>query len=67
VAPIPLFTFSWRGFVLACVLASVVTTIARLVLFPFVPVQIICMFTFFVVTGIALLAGLLIHISRPAG
>jgi hypothetical protein len=67
VAPIPLYTFSWRGFVLACVLASVVTTIARLVLFPFVPVQIICMFTFFVVTGIALLAGLLIHISRPAG
>lgn len=66
-APVPLYTFSWRGFVLACVLASGVTTFARLLLFPFVPVQIICMFTFFVVAGLALLAGLLIHLRQPAG
>ena len=64
VAPVPLFPFSWRGFVLACALASGVTTVARMLLFPFVPVQIICMFTFFVVTGIALLAGLLLHIRE---
>jgi hypothetical protein len=51
----------------ACALASGVTTIARLLLFPFVPVQIICMFTFFVVTGIALLAGLLLQLRQPAG
>jgi hypothetical protein len=64
VAAVPLYTFSWRGFVLACALASVVTTLARLFLFPFVPVQILCMFSFFVGTGIALLGGLLIHVRQ---
>ena len=64
VNPVPPFRFSWRGFALACALASVVTTISRLVLFPFAPMQVICMFTLFVVAGITLLAGLLTHINR---
>ena len=62
--PGPLFNFSWRGFALACAVATVVTTIARMVLFPFVALQVLLMFTFFVVVGIALLAGLVSHISR---
>jgi len=52
VVPGPPFKFSWRGFVLACAVATFVTTISRLVLFPFVLVQIGIMFTFFVVVGI---------------
>jgi hypothetical protein len=64
VAPGPPFKFSWRGFALACALATVVTTISRLVLFPFAVLQVTLMFTFFVVAGIALLTGLLIHSSQ---
>jgi hypothetical protein len=64
VVPGPPFKFSWRGFVLACAVATLVTTISRLVLFPFVLVQIGIMFTFFVVVGIILLVGLLNHVSR---
>ena len=60
-APAPPFQFSWRGFVLACALASVVTTIARMVLFPFAFVQILCLFTMFLVAGLFLLTGLLMH------
>lgn len=64
VAPVPPFKFSWRGFVLACAMAGAVTTISRMVLFPFAPIQAIFMFTLFVVGGIALLAGLLTHASQ---
>jgi len=42
-----------------------VTTLSRLLLFPFAGLQVILMFTLYVVVGIALLAGLLTHISRP--
>ena len=64
VAPGPPFRFSWRGFALACVMATVVTTISRMFLFPFALGQVLLMLTFFVVVGIMLLAGLLIHISH---
>jgi hypothetical protein len=59
--PAPPFRFSWRGFVLACTLATGVTTLARLLLFPAVPLQMIFMLTFYVASGILLLAGLLLH------
>lgn len=61
----PPFAFSWRGFVLSCAVATVVTTVSRLLLFPFVPLQILLMFTLYVVTGLALFAGTLRYISRP--
>lgn len=64
--PAPPFQFSWRGFMLACALATGVTTLARLLLFPAVPLQMICMLTFYVVSGVALLAGLLLHARRQA-
>lgn len=59
------FAFSWRGFVLSCAVATIVTTLSRLLLFPFVPLQILLMFTLYVVGGLALFAGTLFYISRP--
>ena len=53
-----LFQFSWRGFALACAVATVVTVVARFFLFPFVLWQIGIMFTFYVVSGVLLLIGL---------
>lgn len=64
--PAPIFTFSWRGFFLAGVVATVVTTLARAVLISFAELQVLVMFTFYVLTGIVLLAGLLTHIRRPS-
>jgi hypothetical protein len=64
VSPGPPFQFSWRGFALACAMATAVTTISRMFLFPFALVQVLLMFTFFVVVGIILLAGLLIHVGH---
>lgn len=61
----PPFAFSWRGFVLACAVATVVTTISRWLLFPLALLQVLLMFTFYVVTGLALFAGTLRYISRP--
>ena len=65
-ASAPLFRFSWRGFVWACAVATVVTTLSRLLLFPFAMVQVLFMFTFYVVSGIALLAGLLTYAGHPS-
>jgi len=62
VAPGPPIQFSWRGFIMACALATIVTTISRLLLIPFAMVQVVLMFTFYVVTGIGLLAALLTYI-----
>jgi hypothetical protein len=59
------FAFSWRGFVLSCAVATVVTTVSRLLLFPFVPLQVILMFTLYVAAGLALFAGTLRYIGRP--
>ena len=61
----PPFAFSWRGFVLAGALATLVTTVLRWLLFPFVLWQALFMITFYVLTGLALLAGTLAYISRP--
>jgi hypothetical protein len=60
-----LFEFSWRGFVLSCAVATVVTTLSRRLLFPFAPLQIALMFTLYVVAGLALFAGTLRFIGRP--
>ncbi len=65
VASGPPFKFSWRGFMLACALATVVTTMSRWLLLPFALVQAVFMFTFYVVTGIVLLMALLRYISQP--
>jgi hypothetical protein len=59
-----LFRFSWRGFALACAVATCVTTLSRLLLFPFALVQIGIMFTFYIVVGVGLLAGLVNHVRR---
>jgi hypothetical protein len=64
VSRVPPFAFSWRGFVLACAMATVVTTVARLLLFQFAPIQMLLLFAFSIVTGLALFAGTLAYISR---
>lgn len=63
-APGTPFHFSWRGFALACLVATSVTTLSRLFLFPFALMQVGLMFTFFVVAGVLLLGGLLNHVRR---
>jgi len=65
VAAGPPFSFSWRGFVAACTVATVVTMVARWLLFPFALWQIAFMFTFYVLAGLALLTVTLVHIRRP--
>lgn len=68
VAPVkgPPFVFSWRGFVAACVVATSVTTMCRLLLFPFAWLQMASLFTFYVVAGLLLLAGSMRYSLRPA-
>jgi hypothetical protein len=61
----PPFTFSWRGFVAACVVATTVTTVCRLLLFPFAWLQMALLFTFYVVAGLLLFAGSIRYILRP--
>jgi hypothetical protein len=61
----PPFVFSWRGFVLAGAAATIVTTVSRWLLFPFALWQVLFMFTFYVLAGLALLAGTIAYISRP--
>jgi hypothetical protein len=61
----PPFPFSWHGFVLACVVATTVTTICRLLLFPFAWLQVASLFTFYVVAGLLLFAGSIRYILRP--
>ncbi len=53
----PLFTFTWRGFVLACGVATAVTATSRLVLFPWAGIQVLLMFSFYVITGLILFIG----------
>ena len=61
----PPLAFSWRGFVLACAVAATVTTICRLLLFPFAWLQVISLFTFYVVAGLLLFAGSIRYSVRP--
>ncbi len=57
------FHFSWRGFILAGALAVTVTTLSRLVLFPFAPLQILVMFSFYAMAGLLLFAGTLLYVA----
>jgi hypothetical protein len=60
------FVFSWREFVLACAVATVVTTVSRLVFFRFAPFQILLMFSFYVVAGLLLFAGAVTYAVNTA-
>ena len=61
----PAFAFSWRGFVLACAVATSVTTICRLLLFPFAWLQVASLFTFYVIAGLLLFAGSIRYSLSP--
>jgi len=63
----PPFGFSWRGFVLACVVATAVTTVSRLVFFRFAGLQVVVLFSFYVVAGLGLFAGSLIYAGALSG
>lgn len=65
-APKPVVRFSWGGFVQACALATFVTTVSRLVLFPFAGLQVLVMFTLYVLAGLALLTGLLTYAGQSS-
>jgi hypothetical protein len=54
-------SFSWRGFVFACAVATGITTLSRLMFFRFAPIQILLMFSFYVVTGLCLFAGAVMY------
>ncbi|MGO8679263.1 MAG: hypothetical protein ACLQVX_25765 [Limisphaerales bacterium] len=58
--------FSWRGFCLCFILATAVTTAARLWLHQFVGAQIAVFFSFYVITGLALLVGAVLYASGHA-
>jgi hypothetical protein len=62
----PPFAFSWRGFILACAVATSVTTVCRLLLFPFAGLQVAALFTFYVLAGLLLFAGSIRYSLRPA-
>jgi hypothetical protein len=62
----PPFAFSWRGFVLSCAVATTVTTTCRLLLFPFAWLQMVSLFTFYVVAGLLLFAGSIRYSVKPA-
>jgi len=64
-ATVPPFAFSWLAFVFACTVATTVTVVSRWLLFPFAAWQILFMFTFYVLAGLALLTVTLVYISRP--
>lgn len=57
--------FTWRGFILCFVLGTVVTMLARWLLKPFALVQIMIFFTFYTITGLALLFGAILYAAKP--
>jgi hypothetical protein len=57
-------TFTWRGFFLCCGLATAVTTVSRLVLFPVASLQVVVLFSLYVVLGLVLLAGAILYASK---
>jgi hypothetical protein len=61
------FVFTWRGFVLAGAVATVVTTFSRLLLFPFASIQVLAMFSFYVLAGLFLFVGSVIYAWRLPG
>jgi hypothetical protein len=62
-----LLAFTWRGFVLACAVATVVTTVSRLLLFPFALLQALVLFSFYVLAGLLLFTGSVIYAGRLRG
>jgi len=61
------FVFTWRGFLMACAVATGVTTISRLLLFRFASLQILLFFSFYVVAGLVLFVGSLIYAGAFGG
>ena len=59
--------FSWRGFVLACAVATFVTTLCRLLLFRFALIQVVFLFAFYVAAGLLLFAGSIRYSLGPLG
>ena len=60
----PPFTFTWRGFVQACLVGTAVTTVCRLALIRFASIQVMLLFSFYVVAGLMLFAGTLLYIGK---
>jgi hypothetical protein len=60
----PAPAFIWRGFVVCVGVGTLVTTVARLFLYPFVTIQIALFFSFYVLAGVALLVGAGLYASR---
>ncbi|HZR17164.1 MAG TPA: hypothetical protein VFE51_07540 [Verrucomicrobiae bacterium] len=58
-------SFGWRGFVLCFLWATLVTVTARLLLHRFALLQIAVFFSFYVLTGIALLIGAVVYAFGP--
>jgi hypothetical protein len=56
--------FTWRGFFFCFGLATAVTTAARIWLHDFAAVQIMFFFSFYVITGLALLIGAMLYAFR---
>jgi hypothetical protein len=56
--------FTWNGFCLCFVLATLVTALARLWLYRFAVFQIAAFFSFYVLAGLALLAGTILYVLR---
>jgi hypothetical protein len=60
------FSFSWKAFLALSVVVTLVTTAARALLMPLVAFQVLGFFTFYIVTGLLLLAALIAHgFARP--
>ncbi len=57
----PPLCFTWRGFLLAGAVATGVTTVSRLLLYRFAPLQILSLFSFYILAGLLLFAGCLIY------
>ncbi len=57
-----LFCFTWPGFLQACAVATLVTSLSRLALFRWAPLQIIGLFSFYVLAGLALFIGSLLYV-----
>jgi hypothetical protein len=55
--------FNWRGLFVCFAVGTVITAAARLFLYPFLSVQYVVFFTFYVIVGLGLLAGAIFYAS----